>query len=187
MGPEMKMPTVEDVSRAAADLVFGERLIQNNLRSIIAETIIDFALRPSWKHCSGNWNGWDFRHETGTRLEVKQSARRQSWPQNKLSGNPVFDIAPRKGYYDGALWTDDAARLSEIYVFAYHPRDDNEADHRDPSQWRFYVADASKFASNTKSMCFSVLRRLSVETDWEGLLGVVESVRLQLKTSSEAA
>ncbi|MBK8545700.1 MAG: hypothetical protein IPL62_20575 [Caulobacteraceae bacterium] len=51
-----------------------------------------------------------------------------------------FDIAPRTGeYVDGAAWVDGVGRNADIYVFAYHPVADPTADHREPTQWQFYV------------------------------------------------
>jgi hypothetical protein len=88
-GMGMRMPTIEDVSHAAADLVFGKSLIQNNFRAVIAETIVGFALGADWSHCSDNWNSWDFEHKTGARLEVKQSARKQTWSKSKVSNHQL--------------------------------------------------------------------------------------------------
>jgi len=33
-------------------------------------------------------------------------------------------------------------RLAQLYVFAYHPLIDAAADHRNPQQWEFYVAQS---------------------------------------------
>lgn len=133
------MPTVEDIRAKASDLAYGRPLIENSYRGLIAEIIIGEALGPHWRLCSGDWGGWDLEHTTGCRLEVKQSAARQTWDAPKKPATPTFDIRERTGYYEGAAWIPQIGRLAHIYVFAYHPIRDESADHRDPHQWCFYV------------------------------------------------
>jgi hypothetical protein len=64
----------------------------------------------------------------------------QSWRTPKESA-AIFDIAPRTGYWvDGLRWVQETARHAHIYVFARHPVTDIAlADHREPSQWDFYI------------------------------------------------
>jgi hypothetical protein len=117
----------------------------NVLRATIVETIVDSALSLDWKWCSTDYAGWDFEHSDLTRLEVKQSSALQSWKTPKESA-AIFDIAPRTGYWvDGLRWVQETARHAHIYVFARHPVTDIAlADHRDPSQWDFYVIPSFK-------------------------------------------
>jgi hypothetical protein len=37
----------------------------------------------------------------------------------------------------------DRRRYADIYIRAHHPVEDLSADHRDPHQWRFYIALAA--------------------------------------------
>lgn len=130
---------VEKVSRAA----FGQPLVTNVLRGQVAEAIVALALEPEWSWCSGDYSGWDFERKDGLRLEVKQSAARQSWKTAKPS-KANFDVAARTGYYDkGTGWIPGTIRPAHIYVFAYHSIYEDHADHRDPSQWDFYVVPTS--------------------------------------------
>ncbi|MGH7045584.1 MAG: hypothetical protein ACREE2_04250 [Stellaceae bacterium] len=131
-------PTPATVRAAAAKLAFGTPIVQNNLRAIVAEVITGYALGPDWHHCSADWSGWDFEHKLGARLEVKQSAARQTWKPPPVRHPPRFDISPRSGYWqDGSRWIERAGRHAQIYVFCHHPVDDAAADHRDPLQWSF--------------------------------------------------
>lgn len=75
----MKPPVRETIRARASEVAFGSTIIQNNLRALVVEAIVDYALKPSWRWCSQDWSGWDFEHESGVRLEVKQSAARQTW------------------------------------------------------------------------------------------------------------
>ena len=176
----MVTPSKDDVCGAAARVAFGKPLIQNNLRGLVFEVIVEFALKQDWDRCSGDWKGWDFEHKSGhTRLEVKQSARRQSWARPALAQPARFDIAVRTGYYEGADWTAHSGRNAHLYVFGYHPVDDETADHRDPEQWRFYVVPTTKLPP-TKTVGLSTLNTLSTACGWAQLSEAVEQERTAL-------
>lgn len=118
-------PSPGEIQKLAADSVFGRRLIMNSFRGVIAEAIIASALEPAWRWCAADWASWDFEHQDGTRLEVKQSAARQSWT-SQASGRsaPKFDIQARTGHWaDGVTWqaNETGERLAHLYVFAFHP------------------------------------------------------------------
>src|SRR5262245_15883209 len=38
------------------------------------------------------------------------------------------------------MWEAQLRQCAHIFVFAWHPVEDETADHRDPNQWEFYVA-----------------------------------------------
>ena len=130
------------VERAAAAM-FGKPLVTNTYRSVLAEAMIAQALEPDWTWCSADYASWDFERADGQRLEVKNAAARQSWSQaGARPCRPNFDIAPRKrAWRDGAL-VHGLARNAEVYVLCHHPLVDDTADHRVPSQWRFYAIAA---------------------------------------------
>jgi len=120
-------------------VAFGKPLVTNVLRGHVAEAIIALALEPEWNWCSADYAGWDFERADGLRLEVKQSAAMQSWSTGKPS-KAIFDVAARTGYWEsGTEWIAEAGRPAHLYVFAHHGMYGDDADHRDPSQWAFYV------------------------------------------------
>ncbi|WP_129586428.1 hypothetical protein [Sphingomonas montana] len=124
----------------AAHAAFGQPLVTNMLRGLVVEAIVATVLEPDWRWCSADYAAWDFDRSDGLRLEVKQSAVRQSWAQTKTTARPAtFDIAPRTGRYDGDVWLAEVRRWADLYVFAHHHVADDTADHRDPAQWTFYV------------------------------------------------
>ena len=92
-----------------------------------------------------DWAAWDCEHTpSGARLEIKQAAARQTWDKGPTlrRRTPAFDIAPRRGFWTReGMWIDSPGRQADIYVFAWHGRDDDDADHTDPgngfsSPWR---------------------------------------------------
>jgi hypothetical protein len=131
--------SIADIMRKVSEAAFGKPLITNVLRGHVVEAIIATALEPEWTWCSADYAGWDFERADGLRLEVKQSAARQSWTAPSNKSRPSFDIAARTGHWVGAEWIEEAGRAADIYVFAHHDVSDDGADHRSPEQWTFYV------------------------------------------------
>lgn len=165
--------TSADVVRKASDAAFGKPLITNVLRGQIAEAIIALALEPDWNWCSADYASWDFEHGSGLRLEVKQSAARQSWALEGAAPSVCsFDIAARKGRWEGSTWIPDPRRHADLYVFAHHRVAEPSADHRDPDQWDFYVV-ASRDLPDTKRIS---LARLRTMTAAENIIGLAERV-----------
>ena len=167
---------VESATRAA----FDKPLVTNVYRSVIVEAIVDAALRPAWRWCSADYAGWDFEHASGAHLEVKQSAAKQSWTaSSKGYVAPRFDIAERTGFWVGATFFPGQGRNAHIYVFAFHPRTDDAADHREPDQWVFYVLAASDLPA-AKSIRLSSVAKLVDACSFGDLANAVEATRLKL-------
>lgn len=164
---------IANATRAA----FGRPLVNNVLRAILVEAIVDASLDQGWEWCSSDWALCDFKHSDGTRLEVKQSAARQSWhSETDKPSSAMFDIAPRKMAWDGKQWVPSSGRNAEIYVFAHHPIVDATADHRNPAQWVFYVVLASTLPSTARISLVGVqARALAIEV--ESLAAAVDLAR----------
>lgn len=153
--------TPEDIERRVAEAVFGKKLITNVFRGHVAEAIVAAALEPAWNWCSADYASCDFERADGVRLEVKQSAFLQSWssePPRKVTTN--FDVAERKGYWEGLTWVPESGRRAHIYVLAHHTVIDESADHRDPAQWTFYVVRSADLPP-VKTISLGALRRIS--------------------------
>lgn len=160
-----------------------DRPIMNNLqRGDYVECMIAWMLGEEWQLTSEDgweWAAWDCEHvSTGVRLEIKQSAARQSWDggAQRPRRSPRFDIAPRKGYWpkDGSAWVSDPRRLADVYAFAWHGEVDEHTDHRDPVQWRFFVATEQHLPVGQKSIGLGELEKISVSCDVLGLKRAVE-------------
>jgi hypothetical protein len=99
----------------------------------VIEIILSYALNSTWTHCSADWAEWDFQSPEGLRLQVRQSAAKQSWSTAKRM-RASFSIKRSAGYWQGPIWHASRGRQAEIYVFAWHPIVGDDADHRDASQ-----------------------------------------------------
>jgi hypothetical protein len=139
---------------------FGQPIIRNDLRGELVEEIVATALEPDWQSCSTDWGPCDLiRPADGLRIQVKQSAALQSWTKpDGPTPRPCFSIASKTGRYDGATWIPGSGRNAEIFIFAWHDRTDERADHRDAEQWQFFVV-SERDLPDQKSIGLSTLRR----------------------------
>ena len=170
---------MERVIAHAARAAFGQLLVTNTLRSMVVEAMLDLALLADWRWCAADFAGWDFEHADGTRLEVKQSAARQTWAAPLRPSRPSFDIAQRLGYWEGgSTWVEGAGRHAHIYVFAHHPAVDAKADHRDPQQWDFYVAGTEALPA-TKSISLARVREIVPACGYADVRASIEVLRVQ--------
>lgn len=173
----------EVISNLTADL-FEQPLMLNNFRAIYAEYLVAALLSDEWKHCGTGWSSWDIEHRSnGKRIEVKQSAARQSWhsPSSRTT-YPSFDIAPRTGYWNNDNWVEGEGRPADIYIFAWHPVSDETCDHRCPGQWKFYAVPESNLPEQ-KSLSLSKIRRLAREVSSTDLLSEVNRLLYALPDS----
>lgn len=169
------MITMAEVVQRATSATFDRPIVINVFRSVLVEAIVAAAL-PEWDWCSGDYASHDFAHPDGTRLEVKQSAARQTW----FTGRPspaAWDIRARRGYWEkGVNWVAEPGRNAEIYVFAHHPVTDDTADHRNAQQWRFYVIATSELPE-AKTISEARAARLTNPVSFERLSTCVEALR----------
>lgn len=173
---DMVMKVFEKASKSA----FGNSLITNINRGLVAEAIVALAIEPEWHWVSSDYSGWDFERPDGVRLEVKQSAVLQSWNDNGSLSKASFDIAPRTGRYEGHIWIEEKGRAAQIYIFAHHIISDKTADHKDPTQWEFYVIAASALP-NQKTISLNPLKSLCKPCGFDSLLERVNDVAEAVK------
>ena len=119
-------------------------------------------LEPEWALCGGDWGACDLMQVGGPlRIQVKQSAARQSWhADDSPSPRPRFSIAHKTGRYEGQAWIAEPGRNAEIFIFGWHDRTDATADHCDPAQWQFFVVAESDLPAQ-RSISLSTLARLT--------------------------
>jgi hypothetical protein len=155
------IPPMPAAAARAAEAAFGRPLVTNVLRGLLVEAIVAGAIEPVWRWCSEDYASWDFDRADGLRLEVKQSAARQSWSLPSAPASACsFDIRTREGRWEDAVWVAERGRAAQVYVFAHHPVVDESADHRDPQQWRFHVVSAGRLPS-TKRLGLAALVKLA--------------------------
>ena len=148
---------------------FETNVMDNIYRGDYVECLVAQALGDGWALTwtdGWDWAAWDIEHETGVRVEVKQSAARQSWDRSAVAperrAKARFDIAPRLGYFpaDGGDWISfrKPSRPADIYVFAWHgERQRNLTDQSDPHQWGFFVV-AGEGLPEQKTIGLTVLQ-----------------------------
>lgn len=169
--------TSREIVRLASDKAFNRCLVSNIHRGHLVEAMIAIALEPEWRWCSQDWYAWDFENEAICRLEVKQSALRQSWSNDSTRPRrPTFDIAARQFRWEGSTRIDESGRFAQIYVFAFHGVDDATADHREPGQWSFYVVGTDRLPDN-KTISLSVVAKLAEPCSLGELKAVVARER----------
>ena len=146
--------------------LFDVPIMGNLYRPHYVERMVAIGLGEGFKLVSADWAGWDIEGPKGLRIEVKQSAARQTWTDRpSLAGKPTtgsFDIAPRKGYYSdgGSEWVPKPGRHAHIYILAWHPiADETEADHREPAQWLFFIVPANQLPQDQKTISRTVVEK----------------------------
>lgn len=157
--------------------LFGSPLLRNSIRGEVVEEIVAMALEPEWELCAGDWASCDLRHPgTGLRIQVKQSAARQSWHSDEPPpARPRFSIAEKTGRWDeGDKWVAEPGRNADIFIFAWHPIADETADHRDPEQWLFYVVREDRLPPQ-KSISLAAIRALADPVPFDRLAEAVRA------------
>jgi hypothetical protein len=145
----------------------------------LVEAVISAALPQEWKWCSEDWAGFDFEHRDGTRLEVKQTAEKQSWENSSEKKSRSFDIAPRKERWEGAKRILEIGRYAQLYLFAYHPVVDKTADHRVPEQWKFYIVPTVELPDQ-KTIARSVISQRFTPFNIDTVAAAIETQRIKL-------
>ena len=177
------MTTTTDIVLSASAAIFGKPLVTNVYRSVIVEAIVATAL-PDWKWCSTDYSSHDFVRGR-IRIEVKQSARRQTWSCGRLS-RPSWDIAPRTGFWlNGVTWVPTPGRNADLYLLGLHSVTDERADHRDPLQWQFYVIPALALP-DTKSIGLRAAEQLAAPVTLDRLPLRVEEAVAMIKVAMQA-
>jgi hypothetical protein len=155
--------------------------MQNNLRGMYVEAMVAELLGCGWKPSGGDWSGWDIQHEGGVRVEVKQSAKQQTWGEARTA--PRFDIKVAAGHYpDGVTYVvnHSGKRLAHYYIFAWH----DGSDQRSPSEWNFYVVNSNDLPEGQKSIGLTQLRKLTKSVSWIELQSKIEVQELSLNKSN---
>ena len=154
---------------------YDRRLINNKERGEYVETMVSELLGEDWeltwkmpKHNS--WSVWDIENKvTKQKIEVKQSASWQAWETQKPSV-PRFGIQEHGEIYLGDSGGevgkyerfDNPKRVVDLYIFAWHGASSRkDADHRDRTQWEFYVVQSGKLPKAQKTIGLSSIRDIA--------------------------
>ena len=158
--------------------LFDSALIQNNLRGLYMEHVVAEILGKDWSVVGQDWASWDLEHRDGTRIEVKQSAARQTWSAEQSPLHTArFSIRKPQLTYAGNVSTDCTDRPSKIFIFAWNGTADETADHRDKRQWQFFVLSREDLPDQ-KSIGLSGLQQRTEPVAADRLGVAVEALRI---------
>lgn len=159
-----------------------QTVMSNLIRPIYVEAMVWDVMGKDWHYC-GEWDGWDLeRKADGARLEVKQSAVRQTWTdraEHQAPSPAIFDICTRQGYFDRQTnkWVQSPGRHAHLYVFADHPIFDAEkCDQRVPHQWDFYVLQTTKLPKDQQTIRLRPLKALGAKKVEDGYADLRDTV-----------
>lgn len=172
-------PSREEVLGRLFSRLYGSPVVRNDLRGELVEEIVGIALAPEWKLCGSDWGACDLRHDrSGQKIQVKQSAAKQSWVSGSRGYNlPRFSIATKTGRYEGADWIPGEGRNADIFIFAWHDVTGADCDHSDPAQWKFHVVAEADLPAQ-KSVGLRQLERLTTAVDFSGLRSEIQAVMI---------
>lgn len=176
----MTKMTAAEVRDAAHTRHYAPKILGNAERGDIAEEIVAGILDPGWQYCGGAWAGWDFQHSDGTRIELKQSAARQTYTPKKAS-KPIFSIKKKAGYWkDGTVWkrAPIRTRFAHIYIFAWHGCvSDATCDQADPAQWQFYMVPTTQLPCKSTTVKLDTIQKMVRVYNADELPAAVEAAR----------
>jgi hypothetical protein len=163
----------------------GAPLLRNSIRGELVEEMVGQALEPEWELCADDWGACDLMQVDGPlRIQVKQSAARQSWhADGSPRPRPRFSIAYKTGRYDGLTWIAEHSRNAELFIFGWHWIADATADHREPAQWLFYVVPETALPAQA-SLSLAALARLADPVDYDTLRARVADVAAAINTTA---
>ena len=148
---------------------FERRIMDNVLRGQYLECLVAELIGPEWAltwELEKDWCAWDLEHqEHDVRVEIKQSAARQAWHDKipSKTATPRFSVKQPKQSWNGAKMVDvePGTHLADIYTFAWHGESKSGvADHRNSTQWRFYVIASKQLPEAQSSVGLAVLDKL---------------------------
>ncbi|MDE0661787.1 MAG: hypothetical protein OXI79_19300 [Gammaproteobacteria bacterium] len=138
-------------------------LLDNTTRGVLAEFLVATALQGFVsKRPRSEWDAYDFRAHIGGRevtVEVKSSARVQSWKQRKLS-RPQFRVAPTRKWDPATGRNSEQPLRADVYVFCLFAATASEAHAAalDVDEWHFRIAPGFELPDQ-KSVSWNRLSR----------------------------
>lgn len=132
-------------------------LNDNLIRAALGEFVVASALddRCVDRQRAG-WRVYDLLTDYGCKIEVKTSARRQTWKQKRPSVQ-IFDIAQKVDWENKG----GAVRHSDVFVFCVLNNDNQEDSLLDLSIWEFYVvltADINAILGEQKQITLNSIK-----------------------------
>jgi hypothetical protein len=150
----------ETVRERLSHRLFGGPILENRFRGLFVEEFVGMALEPDWSYAGNDWAGYDFVSCCQKwKLEVKQSAAKQSWAGKPSQGR--FSVREAIGLWSGSVWEEfeEPRRIADIYVFGWHGFSSSDADHTNPEQWDFFVLQQANLPIGYKSLSLKAISK----------------------------
>ncbi len=168
----------------------GAPVLANTIRGLYLESMLAEILEPSWRYVGASYGGWDFENTDRVRLEVKQTAHRQTWSKKSEQelARPkaqTFSIRRKRAVYNAQIGqrvkVDQPYRLADIYVFARHVGDGEGtfADQRHPSGWNVALVAEGDLPATSDSISEVIVAR---RWGFQPLTGLVDRLDVIART-----
>lgn len=149
-------------------------LLNNTLRGVLAEFIVATAMGNDISQARQDWDTYDLLYENRWRVEVKSSARLQSWEQ-KSPSKVQFSIRPTRAWSAEEGYSETVVRQSDVYVYCLFACEYREtANPLILDQWEFYILPTfvlNEECGDQRSISLSRLLTLHPEKSDYGILG----------------
>ncbi|MEM9092785.1 MAG: hypothetical protein AAGC93_29160 [Cyanobacteria bacterium P01_F01_bin.53] len=158
----------------------GSDLVNNALRGVLAEYIVALAVGVC-DEVRIEWDAYDVKTSSGTKVEVKSAAYLQSWTQKEVS-NIQFNIKPTHAWDSASnTYAEEKSRQSDIYVFCLLAHmEKSTVNPLNLDQWEFYCVSTEKMNQELgpqKTLGLARLLKLNpTKTNFGELLKTIESV-----------
>lgn len=163
-------------------------LLNNTLRGVLAEFIVATAMGNDISQARQDWDAYDLLYENRWRVEVKSSARLQSWEQ-KSPSKVQFSIRPTRAWSAEEGYSETVVRQSDVYVFCLFACEYREtANPLILDQWEFYILPTfvlNEECGDQRSISLSQLLSLHPEKSDYGILGTKMRRMLLRNTTSD--
>ncbi|MEX1013983.1 MAG: hypothetical protein WDZ80_02375, partial [Candidatus Paceibacterota bacterium] len=146
-------------------------LSSNVTRGVLAEFIIENALKDSKKiELRNPWGDYDIEYK-GKKIEVKCSSYIQDWDQEKLTRISWSGLKAKTLYWSSAvnkkLKEEKKSYKADIYILSLlHHKEPKTLDILNMSQWSFFVLSKKQLkdiSADANSLSLSTLEKKSVE------------------------
>ena len=137
-------------------------LLNNTTRGVLAEFLVASALDIPTTGVRDPWAAFDLQTIDGVKIEVKSAAYLQSWAQKQPS-SVLFNVPRTRAWNpDTNELAADAARQSDVYVFALLAhKDKTSVDPLNVSHWQFFVLPSSLLNERKRSQHSITLKSLA--------------------------
>ncbi len=149
-----------------------------NLQEVIAEFLIEKALKIEKSHNVDSWTLFDILYKN-KRIEVKQTAYYHPWNENSgISKSRSFDIRKANSRYEDLINENKYERQNDIYVFCVNMGMDKESAYPlNINNWEFYILPTktiNEICKDNKTICLNRVRKIAKKVNYEKIKNYID-------------